>query len=311
MSEKTDSQLELALDELKGLIAQLTQQKEKIGITNESDTAIDGLRIFRYTSPTEPHSTFYEPCICLVAQGAKHVALAEDEFTYDRSKYLITSVYIPGIVNVVQATPEEPYFGLVLMLDSKEMAQMMLNSKLPAPNRQKAGLGMATGEVTLPLVDAFNRLVRLLLNPQDIAILAPIFKQEILYRLFTGERGEQLRQIVTLGSQSQQIAQAIDWMKGHFEQPIRVEELATKAHMGSSTFHHHFRNMTAMTPLQYQKNLRLQEARRLMLMERLDATTASQQVGYESSSQFSREYSRMFGAPPLKDVAHLRQLSAS
>lgn len=166
---------------------------------------------------------------------------------------------------------------------------------------------MATGEVTPSLVNAFVRLIDLLESEQDIPILAPVIQREIIYRLLVGDQGVRLRQIAAVGSQSQQIAQAIEWLKGNFTEHLRIEELAAKANMSTSTFHHHFRSMTALSPLQYLKQLRLQEARNLMLTERLDAATAAFQVGYESPSQFSREYSRLFGAPPLRDISTLRQ----
>ena len=169
---------------------------------------------------------------------------------------------------------------------------------------------MATGEVTLSLLNAFQRLVDLLGDEKDIPILAPTIQREIVYRLLVGDQGARLRQIASTGSSSQQIAKAIDWLKSNFTQPLRVEDLAAKAGMSKSTFHHHFRSMTALSPLPFQKNLRLQEARRLMLTERLDAATSAFQVGYESPSQFSREYSRIFGAPPLRDMASLRQMAS-
>ena len=169
--------------------------------------------------------------------------------------------------------------------------------------------GMATGAVTVPLLSACQRLLDLLAAPQDIPILAPLIQREILYRLLVGEQGARLRQIASAGSPSQQIAQAIAWLKRHYTLPLRIEDLAAHVHMSPSTFHHHFRALTAMSPLQYQKWLRLHEARRLMLTERLDATTAAFEVGYESPSQFSREYRRVFGAPPLRDITSLRHMA--
>jgi AraC-like DNA-binding protein len=168
--------------------------------------------------------------------------------------------------------------------------------------------GVATSEVTLPLLSAFQRLLDLLAEPRDIPILAPIIQREISYRLLVGDQGARLRQIASAGSQSHQIARAIDWLKGNYTRPMRIDDLARQVNMSTSTFHHHFRALTAMSPLQYQKWLRLNEARRLMLTERPDATAVAFQVGYESPSQFSREYSRLFGAPPLRDINSLRQL---
>jgi AraC-like DNA-binding protein len=245
----------------------------------------------------------------MVAQGSKRVLLGDDTYVYDAHHYLITSVHLPTVVQITEASPEKPYLGLRLMLDLREVSQLMVDSNLPQPRVQQSSRGMATGEVTRPLLTAVQRLIDLLDAEQDIPILAPIIQREIIYRLLVGDQGERLRQIASAGSQSQQIAKAIDWLKGNFTQPLRIDDLATQARMSSSTFHHHFRSMTALSPLQYQKQLRLQEARRLMLTERLDAATAAFQVGYESPSQFSREYNRLFGAPPLRDITNLRQMA--
>jgi len=185
----------------------------------------------------------------------------------------------------------------------------MVDSNLPPPRAQQSSRGMATGEVTLPLLTAFQRLIDLLAEQKDIPILAPIIQREIIYRLLVGDQGARLRQIASAGSQSHQIAQAIEWLKRHYTLPLRIDHLAAQAHMSPSTFHHHFRALTAMSPLQYQKWLRLNEARRLMLTERLDVATTALQVGYASPSQFNREYRRVFGAPPLRDITDLRHMA--
>src|SRR5512140_25485 len=294
-----------ALDDLGKSIARWTEKGE------QHTTAVPGLSLFRRDEPTKPISAMYEPSICLVAQGAKRVMLGDDTYVYDAHHYLITSVQLPTVVQVIEASREKPYLGLRLMLDLREISQLMVDSNLPQPRTQQSSRGMATGEVTLPLLTAVQRLIDLLANPQDIPILAPIIQKEIIYRLLVGDQGERLRQIASAGSQSNQIARAIDWLKGNFTQQLRIDDLASQASMSTSTFHHHFRSMTALSPLQYQKQLRLQEARRLMLAERMDAATAAFQVGYESPSQFSREYNRQFGAPPLRDILKLRQPSAA
>ena len=273
-------------------------------------TAVPGLSLFQRDAPTEPISGMYEPSICLVAQGAKRVLLGDDTYVYDAHHYLITSVHLPTVVQIIEASREQPYLGLRLKLDQREISQLMVDSNLPLPRAQQSIRGMATGEVTLPLLTAFQRLIDLLAEQQDIPILAPIIQREIIYRLLVGDQGARLRQIASVGSQSHQIARAIDWLKGNFTRPLRIDDLAARVRMSSSTFHHHFRSMTALSPLQFQKQLRLREARRLMLSEHLDAATAAFQVGYESPSQFSREYNRLFGAPPLRDIANLRQLTS-
>src|SRR4030095_10679206 len=205
----------------------------------------------------------------------------------------------------------QPCLILVLKLDQREMAQLMVDSHLPPPPAQPSSRGMATGAVTVALLSACHRLLDLLAAPQDIPILAPLIQREILYRLLVGEQGARLRQIASVGSQSHQIAQAIEWLKRHYTLPLCIDDLAAHVHMSPSTFHHHFRALTAMSPLQYQKWLRLNEARRLMLTERLDAATAAFQVGYERPSPFRRDYRHVFGAPPLRDITPLRQMAGS
>lgn len=274
-------------------------------------TAIPALSLRRFEAPTEPTSYMHEPSLCLIAQGAKRVLLGEDVYVYDANHFLITSVDLPVVAQVLAASREKPYLGLMLKLDQRAIAQMMVDSSLPLPRPQPASRGMAVGEVSLPLLNAFQRLLDLLDTPEDIPILAPLIQREILYRLLVGDQGLRLRQIAAAGSHSHQIARAIDWLKGNFTRPLRVDDLAAYARMSTSTFHHHFRALTAMSPLQFQKWQRLHEARRLMLTEHLDAATAAFQVGYESPSQFSREYNRLFGAPPLRDITKLRRISTA
>lgn len=300
IEEVKDSRLDDAISSLGDSIARLTEKGEL------HTTAVPGLSLFRREEPTEPITGMYEPSVCLVSQGAKRVILGDDTFVYDAHHYLITSVNLPTVVQIIEASPERPYLGLRLKFDLREITQMMVDSNLPKPRTQKSSRGMATGEVTLPLLTAMQRLVDLLADQQDIPILAPIIQREIIYRLLVGDQGERLRQIASAGSQSNQIARAIDWLKSNFTEPLSIDDLAAKSSMSTSTFHHHFRSMTALSPLQFQKQLRLQEARRLMLAERMDAANAAFQVGYESPSQFNREYSRQFGAPPLRDIMRLR-----
>lgn len=305
MQEINDTAFDVAVMALRDGLARWTEGGE------QHVTAVPGLSLFRRIEPTEPVSGMYEPSICLVVQGAKRVLLGDDAYVYDPRHYLITSVHLPTVVQVIEASPEKPYLGLRLLLDQREIAQLMADSNLPPPQQQQSRRGMATGEITLPLVTAFQRLLDLLADEQDIPILAPVIQREIIYRLLVGEQGARLRQIASAGSQSQRIARAIEWLKSNFAQPFRIDDLAAEARMSASTFHHHFRSMTALSPLQYQKQLRLQEARRLMLAEHLDAATAAFQVGYESPSQFSREYNRLFGAPPLRDISKLRQMAGA
>ena len=303
--ELANNGLEGAIGVLGESIARWTEKGEL------HTTAVPGLSLFRRDAATEPITGMYEPSVCLVAQGAKRVMLGDDTYVYDAHHYLITSVHLPTVVQIIEASQARPYLGLRLMLDRREISQLMADSNLPQPRAQQSSRGMAIGEVTLPLLNAVQRLIDLLGEEKDIPILAPVIQREIIYRLLVGDQGERLRQIASSGSQSQQIARAIDWLKGNFTQPLSIEELAAQSSMSTSTFHHHFRTMTALSPLQFQKQLRLQEARRLMLAERMDAANAAFQVGYESPSQFSREYNRLFGAPPLRDISKLRQMAAA
>lgn len=304
ISTRKADRLEVAQAELATRIARWT------GENNRLATAIPSLTLHRWETPTEPTSNILPASLCLIAQGSKRVILGEDVYVYDANHFLITSVGLPVVAQIIEASRERPYLGLALELDLRTIAQLMIDSSLPLLRTLQPGRGMAVGELPLPLINAFQRLLDLLDEPGDIPALAPLIQREIFYRLLVGPQGPRLRQIVTAGSHSHQIARAIDWLKDNFKEPLRVDDLAAYSGMSTSSFHHHFRSLTAMSPLQFQKRLRLNEARQLMLTERLDAATVSFQVGYESPSQFSREYSRLFGAPPLRDVANLRQTPA-
>jgi len=275
------------------------------------ETEVPGLLLTQYQGLTEPTSYMHQPSICMVAQGAKRVILGEETFVYDAYHFLISSIDLPVIAQVIEASKEKPYLGLMLKLDLKEISQLIVDSNLPLQNTRKAGRGIAVSEISLPLLNAFQRLLYLLDEPENIPILSPLVQREIFFRLLHSEQGPRLRQIAAAGSHSQQIARAINWLKSNFTSLLRVDELASYSGMSTSTFHHHFRAMTAMSPLQFQKWLRLHEARQLMLTERVDAATAAFQVGYESPSQFNREYSRLFGVPPLRDIRNLRQVSTT
>jgi AraC-like DNA-binding protein len=298
-----NNEREVALDALGKSIARWTDKGD------QPTSAIPGLSLFQRIAPTPPASFMFEPRICVIAQGAKRVLLGDETYVYDPQHFLITSVDLPTVAEIIVASREKPYLGLVMKIDQREISQLMVDSNLPPPRPQQSSRGMATGEVTVPLLTAFQRLIDLLAEPKDIPILAPVIQREIFYRLLVSDQGARLRQMASTGSQSQQIARAIQWLKSNFTQPLRIDDLASQVNMSTSTFHHHFRAVTAMSPLQYQKWLRLNEARRLLLAENQDATTAAFQVGYESPSQFSREYSRLFGAPPLRDITNLRLMA--
>ena len=271
--------------------------------------AIPGLALRRAEAPSAPVSSTLAPSLCVIAQGAKRVVLGDEVYVYDAHHFLLTAVDLPVMAQVLEASPEQPYLGLILQLDLRVVAQLLVDSHLPPPRMPSHRRGIAVSPVSLSLLNAFGRLLDLLDAPDDIPILAPLIQREILYRLLVGEQGPRLRQMATAGSQSHQIARAIDWLKTHYSQTLRVDDLAEFAQMSTSAFHHHFRALTSMSPLQFQKWLRLHEARRLMLTECMDAANAAFQVGYESASQFSREYSRLFGAPPLRDITSLRRVA--
>ena len=274
------------------------------------ETAIPGLLLVRREAPTEPFSCMYEPSVVLVLQGPKRIVVGEDAFEWAGHEFVLTSVDLPVISQVLEASKEKPHLALRLKLDQRAIAEMMVDCNLPAPKGQHTGRGMILGEGTLPLFKAFERLIDLLDEPDDIPVLAPLIQREILYRLVVSDQGYRLRQIASVGSPSNQVARAIKWLKAHYSEPLRIDDLAARVQMSPSAFHGHFRTLTAMSPLQYQKWLRLNDARRMMLVERLDATTAAFRVGYESPSQFSREYRRLFGTPPLRDITTLRELAA-
>ncbi len=286
---------------LASAIARQTEENHRL------ETPVPGLLLVRYEAPTEPMSGVYDPSFCLVAQGAKRVMLEGEEYIYDANNCLLTSMGVPVVANVVEASKDVPLLGAVLKLDLRLVSQLMVDSNLPSPRTAQSGRCIALDEVSAPLLEAFLRLVRLLDTPEDIPILAPLVQKEIMYRLLMSEQGPKLRQIATSGSQGSQISRAIDWLRENYAQQLKIEHLARQIGMSPSTFHHHFRALTAMSPLQYQKKMRLLEARRLMLTEQQDATTAAIQVGYESPSQFSREYRRQFGAPPLRDIRKLQE----
>lgn len=274
--------------------------------SEDRPTAIANLGFFRRDAPTPPAICLIEPSVVLVAQGTKRLYVGGEPYSYDPQSFMITSLDIPANSETVDAAPDKPCLGLALTLDLRIIAELIAHGGLPTPQDRPSGRGLVIGALTAALLEPIKRLVDLLDEPAAIPVLAPLIQREIHYRLLMSDQAARLWQIASAGSQSQRIALAVDWLKLNYAQPLRVEDLASRARMSPSTFHHHFRQLTAMSPLQYQKWLRLNEARRLMLNERRDAADAAFQVGYESPSQFSREYSRLFGASPKRDVESLR-----
>lgn len=267
---------------------------------------IDGLFLFRRETPTQPCSCNVEPSLVLVVQGAKQLLIGDRAYAYDPEHFLINSFNVPASSQVLEASTKKPCLGLGLKLDLRVMTELIAQSGLPIPRQAGAGGSSSLGTLTPDLLEPFNRLLALLDDPKAIPVLAPLIVREIYYRLLTSDQAMQLWQIASVGSQGQRISRAIDWLRSNFAQALHIDELAAHVQMSTSSLHHHFRQFTAMSPLQYQKWLRLHEARHLMLNERLDAAHAAFQVGYESPSQFSREYGRLFGSPPKRDIAVLR-----
>ncbi len=269
-------------------------------------TEVPGLMLTRRTAPTAPTLATYEPSLAVVAQGRKQANLAGTTFIFDESRYLLTSLDLPVVCNVIEASEEVPYLSFVLKLEMSIVRDLLAREEIPAPAEIADKPAMATPETTAELFDACCRLVDLLNTPQDIPFLSGLIQREIIYRILRGAEGVRLRAIATLGEQSHRTAKAVAWVRTNFAKPLRLEELAKTAGMGVSTLHHHFRALTAMSPLQYQKQLRLHSARERMLIDGLDAASAAFEVGYESASQFNREYSRFFGQSPMRDVRNLR-----
>jgi AraC-like DNA-binding protein len=268
---------------------------------HSKETAIPRVAIHRGCGPTQNSSALFEPKLCLVLQGAKQIMIGDQVLYYDSANYFIASVELPATGRIIEASPERPYLGLTLTLDWQNLAALIADA---TERREPPGMGFCVSPVTPQLLDAWLRLMQLLETPQDIAVLAPLCEREILYRLLQGPQGGVLRQIVKADSRLAQIRRAAAWIRENFDQTLRIETLAALSGMSAASFHRHFKAATAMSPLQYQKTLRLQAARRLLIADP-DATRAAYAVGYESASQFSREYARMFGAGAGREALRL------
>ena len=269
-------------------------------------TGVEALFVSRYSQPSDFAPSLPKPALCIMAQGRKEVRLGDEYFAYDPLNYLVVSVSMPISGRVLEISPERPVLALRLDIDPVEITTLISDAGPMGVPSRPAGRGLYVEPIDQPMLDALLRLTRLLDTPKDIAMLAPLIRREILYRLLRSPQGYRLYEIASENSQTHRVSRAISWLNGNFQQPLRIDSLAREANLSVSTLHHRFKAMTAMSPLQYQKQLRLNEARRLMLSEGLDASAAGYRVGYESPSQFSREYSRQFGAPPVRDLARLR-----
>lgn len=272
-------------------------------------TPIPALMIYRRSAASEPMPCIYGLGLGITVQGGKRAMLGDEVFDYGAGQSLVTSVDLPVVSYVTRASPVEPFLGLRLELDARAIAQSAAEMNFSVSLKATTARAMSVVTLDEGLQDALTRLIRLLAEPQLIAALAPLIEQEIIVRLLNGEHGPTLRHLVAAGSPSQQIAKVITWLRQHYMEDVPMDDLATRAHMSPSTFRQHFRAVAGMSPLQYLKHLRLQDARQLMLNQDLDAGSAALRVGYESASQFNREYSRLFGAPPLRDIKRLREFS--
>jgi len=269
-------------------------------------TAIPGLCLYRKSAPTECTSAAYEPELIVFVQGEKRINVGGTILVCNESTFLLTSIDLPVISQVTKASQQEPILALLLKLEMPMIREILSQQEFHLPEAASGTRGMAVGETSVELLGACSRLLDLLDAPQDSPFLGNLIQREVIYRLLRGPQGKHLRAIATLGEQSNRTARAVAWLKENYAKPLRIEELASIAQMGVSTLHHHFRSLTAMSPLQYQKQLRLHTARVRMLADGLDAASAAFEVGYESPSQFGREYSRFFGQPPMRDIKSRR-----
>ncbi|VTS06380.1 AraC family transcriptional regulator [Tuwongella immobilis] len=266
-------------------------------------TAIPGLALARSSTPTVMNAVVYDPCMCVIVQGAKEVIFAGETLRYDSAQWLLVSVAVPVAARVVEATTDQPCLMVHITLDPAMIGEWLTDGAIPPSGPPSRGLAITPSDASL--FQAITRFVGLLDTPADIGPLAPLIRREMIYRILTGPQGARLRQMAATGGIAQRITAAVRWLKEHLALPLHVEALARQSQMSPSAFHLHFKEITGLSPLQYQKRLRLQEARRLMVSDGLDAASAAYRVGYESPSQFSREYRRCFGVPPRQDVAAL------
>lgn len=296
------------LEALRGALAGILERRTDADGGHQ--TEIPALKLWRFSRPTEPAPVLQEPAVYVVVQGRKQVTLGDETYVYDRSRYLAVSVDLPVVGNVLEASPEAPYLCLTLTVDPRELAALIVETGRPAPRDDHDGRALYVSPVRTPLLDALLRLVRLLDAPEDVPVLAPLVLREVSYRLLQGEQFGRLAQMAIGDGRLRRVSGAITWIKEHFAEPLQIEALAGRVHMSPSALHQHFKAATAMSPIQYQKRLRLQEARSLLLAGASSADAVAYEVGYASASQFSREYARLFGQPPRRDAERVRDAAA-
>jgi AraC-like DNA-binding protein len=300
-SGKTDDpQVAQVLRELADAISKV------MGRASELSTAVPGLTLYQNIVPTAPNPCTYVPSLLLIPQGKKRVDLGKQSFVFGESTFLLTSIELPIISRVYAASLEKPYLAFFLKLDMGMVRDVLHSEEVHIPPPPLGTRGMVLGEATVELLAPCLRMVRLLHTPQDVPFFGKLLQREIIYRLLQGQQGDRLRSVATLADQSYRTAKPVTWLRDNFKKTLNVDELASMTGMSRSTLNHHFRGLTAMSPLQFQKQLRLHTARQKMLTEELDAASAAFEVGYESPSQFNREYKRFFGQPPMRDIQALR-----
>lgn len=268
-----------------------------------------GVFLAKTTGPTQVIHSVYTPCFCVIAQGSKQVEFGGEKFTYDTGNYLIATLDLPAAGCVVEASVDEPYLSIRVDLDAALVADVLIESGVDI-NKVSRAKAVNVGEIDADLLEASVRMLRVLENPGEEKVLLPLIKREIIYRLLKGHQAERLSHLIS-GGESRRISKAIETLRERFDEPLRIENIARDLGMSVSGFHYHFKSVTAMSPLQFQKQIRLQEARRLMLGESLDAASAGFRVGYEDPAYFSRDYKKHFGAPPQRDIARLRETQAA
>lgn len=276
------------------------------GIDGTHKTAIPSLSFYRMSQTSQPHYSVCEPAVCIIVQGKKQMFVGGTVFPYDASMYLVISLDIPVLSEVIEASPEKPLLCVVFSLDPSELTELMIDNDFLKAKRESPSSAVTLSPLTEDLTDAFVRLILLLDSPSDIFVLAPLIEKEILYRLLRGNQSTQISQIAFADSKLHRINRAITWIKKNFDKPIAIDTLAVEVGMSRSGLHKNFNKVTGLSPIQYQKQIRLQEARKIMLRRGVDSATASYVVGYESPSQFNREYKRFFGSPPHSDIAQIR-----
>ncbi|HEV2578071.1 MAG TPA: AraC family transcriptional regulator [Acidobacteriaceae bacterium] len=300
LEQNESSPIAQRLKELSGAIT------KALGRSPQLSTPLLGLTLYQNTAPTAPNPCTYEPSLLVIAQGRKRVDLGKQSYEFGGSTFLVTSIELPVVSRVCAASAEKPYLALFLKLDMGMVRDVLHSEEVRIPPPSVGTRGMSLGNTTVELLTPCIRMVEILATPQDVPFLGKLLQREIIYRILQSSQGDRLRSVATLADHDYRTAKAVTWLRENFKRPLNVDELATLAGMSRSTMHHHFRTLTAMSPLQFQKQLRLHAARQKMLTDELDAASAAFEVGYESPSQFNREYKRFFGKPPMRDVHALR-----